>query len=119
MTMTRLANCPSSPNCVSSEASDGRHEISPLTFSGSPAEAFLRLRQVLGSRKDTVIRVDEPDYLRVEFRTLLFVDDGEFVLRKDRIDIRSASRVGYWDLGKNRRRIEEIRQAFSAPERVK
>jgi uncharacterized protein (DUF1499 family) len=32
------------------------------------------------------------------------------------IQVRSASRLGYSDLGKNRRRLEEIRRAFAGTE---
>ena len=113
-----LAPCPGSPNCVSSQAANERHYIAPLVFSGDPNAAFARLKRVLASRSDTIIVDDSPGYLRVELRTMLFVDDGEFLL--DRVNkvihIRSASRLGYSDLGKNRSRIEEIRSQFLAPE---
>ena len=110
-----LAACPASPNCVSSQAHDERHRIAPLAFSGEPDAAFARLRQVLAQRGDTRIIEESPDYLRVELRTLLFVDDGEFLLDRPQgvIQVRSASRLGYSDLGKNRRRIEEIRAKFT------
>jgi uncharacterized protein (DUF1499 family) len=47
------------------------------------------------------------------------VDDGEFLLDRERsvIHLRSASRLGYSDLGKNRSRIEEIRREFSNEEK--
>jgi len=51
----------------------------------------------------------------VEFRTTLgFVDDGLFVLDVANrvIHVRSAARLGYWDMGKNRRRMEEIRLLY-------
>ena len=108
----RLAPCPSSPNCVSSFAADSRHKITPLAFSGAPQAAFDRLKKVLADRSDTKIIEEKPGYLRVAFHTLLFVDDGEFLLGKDHIDVRSASRLGYSDLGKNRKRMESIRKAF-------
>lgn len=109
-----LAPCPSSPNCVSSQAENERHKIAPLAFSGEPDAAFARLKQVVAGRSDTTIVDDVPDYLRVELRTLLFVDDGEFLLDRTQsvIHVRSASRLGYWDLGKNRSRLEEIRRDF-------
>ena len=112
-----LAPCPSSPNCVSSQVSDERHRIAPLTFSGNPDKAFARLKQVVFQRSDTAIVEDLPDYLRVELRTLLFVDDGEFLLDRTNkvIQVRSASRIGYSDFGKNRSRIEDIRSQFLAP----
>ena len=112
----QLAACPRSPNCVSSQASDEEHRITPLRFSGTAEAAFQELKQVLAARKDTKIVEDRGDYLRVELHTTLFVDDAEFLLdRKDHlIHLRSASRIGYSDLGKNRSRIEDIRRAFDA-----
>lgn len=111
----RLTECPDSPNCVSSQALDEGHRIAPLVFSDDPAPAFARLKLMLVHRDDTTIIEERPSYLRVEFRTTLFVDDGEFLLDSQQrlIHIRSASRLGYWDLGKNRRRMEEIRRQFA------
>jgi uncharacterized protein (DUF1499 family) len=113
-----LAPCPSSPNCVSSQAVDERHRIAPLAFSDAPDAAFARLKRVLSGRSDTTVVDDLPDYLRVELRTMLFVDDGEFLLDRTNtiIHVRSASRLGYSDLGKNRSRLEAIRSQFMALE---
>ena len=114
----RLSACPSSPNCVSSQAADERHRIAPLAFNGDPDTAFARLKQILARRNDTAVIEESPGYLRVELRTTLFVDDGEFLLdRAGRvIHVRSASRLGYSDLGKNRSRMEDIRREFSPVE---
>ena len=114
-----LAACPASPNCVSSRAGDEKHRIAPLTFSGDADAVFARLKRVLGRRGDTAIIEELPGYLRVELRTVLFVDDGEFLLDRARnaIHLRSASRLGYSDLGKNRSRIEEIRKEFANEEK--
>jgi uncharacterized protein (DUF1499 family) len=110
----RLTVCPNSPNCVSSQTVDEGHRISPLVFSDEPAPAFARLKEMLGRREDTTIIEERPGYLRVEFRTTLFVDDGEFLLdgQQRLIHVRSASRLGYSDFGKNRSRLEEIRQQW-------
>jgi uncharacterized protein (DUF1499 family) len=111
-----LAPCPSSPNCVSSRADDERHRVAPFCFSDDPPAAFARLRRILADRDDTTLVREEDGYLRVEFRTRLgLVDDGEFHLDPDGrcIHVRSASRLGYSDLGKNRSRMEEIRGRFA------
>lgn len=111
-----LAPCPSSPNCVSSRADDERHRIEPLSFSDDPDAAFSRVRRILSQRTDTTFVEENNRYLRVEFRTPLgFVDDGEFLLNREQqcIHVRSASRLGYSDLGKNRSRLEEIRSRFA------
>lgn len=109
--------CPASPNCVSSLASDS-HRIEPFAIKGKPAAAFTRLQGILSGRDDTTLIAADDRVIRVEFRTFLgFVDDAMFVLDPSRgvIQIRSAARTGYWDLGKNRRRLEEIRSAYEQP----
>lgn len=119
MAETRLAPCPSSPNCISSQAQD-YHYIAPLAITGDPEAAFGKLREILERRPDTTIIEADEKIVRVEFRTTLgFVDDGIFALDAENrvINIRSASRTGYWDFGKNRRRMEEIRKEFHARQR--
>lgn len=111
----QLAPCPSSPNCVSSQDPSGGHSIAPLELSGDPGKEWGRLLSLLEQRSDATVKESGPDYLRVEFRTLLgFVDDAEFLLDRTArvIHVRSASRLGYSDFGKNRRRIEELRAAL-------
>lgn len=112
---TALLPCPASPNCVSSQAED-RHRIVPFAVKGDPGQAFSCLHALLLKRSDTTVVAFDKSMIKVEFRTLLgFVDDGLFQLALDMavIHVRSAARLGYWDLGKNRRRMEEIRQQFA------
>jgi uncharacterized protein (DUF1499 family) len=109
-----LPPCPAKPNCVSSQAAD-EHRIEPFRITGDAALAFGKLRNLLALRRDTTLVSSDDSTIRVEFRTLLgFVDDGLFVLdpAANCIHIRSAARLGYWDLGKNRSRMEEIRREF-------
>jgi uncharacterized protein (DUF1499 family) len=58
------------------------------------------------------------NYLHAECASALFgfVDDLELHLRESNniVAIRSASRVGYSDLGVNRRRVEGLREALRA-----
>ena len=111
----RLSPCPSSPNCVSSQSDDEKHKIDPIRFTSTPAEAMDKLKKVVQGMERTKVIRETQDYLHVEFRTLLgFVDDVEFYLdgSQKAIHLRSASRVGYWDLGVNRRRMESIRAEF-------
>lgn len=111
----RLSPCPSSPNCVSSQSDDEKHKIDPIRFTSTPAEAMDKLKKVVQGMERTKGVRETQDYLHVEFRTLLgFVDDVEFYLDGSQkvIHLRSASRVGYWDLGVNRRRMESIRTEF-------
>lgn len=115
----RLAPCPTKPNCVSSQAaaSDRQHYIEALTYSGASEQARKRLDRAIAAMKRARVVVRQANYWRAEFTSGLwrFVDDVEFLFDDNakRIDIRSASRVGYSDLGVNRRRMEEIRSLFS------
>lgn len=109
----KLASCPNTPNCVSSQSADAAHKIEPLTYTSSPGEAFAKLEQVIKSQPRTKIITSSPNYLYVEFTSAImgFVDDVEFYLDADAklIHVRSASRLGQSDLGVNRKRIETIR----------
>ncbi len=117
---SRLAPCPRTPNCVSTEAPPGSSKrMDPIPYTGSLDEARARLQQVLRGHPRTRIVSDpslEPHYLKAECRSKLFrfVDDVEFVFDEGakRIHFRSASRLGRKDFGVNRKRMEEIRAAF-------
>lgn len=113
----RLAPCPDSPNCVSTQAVDAEHWIDPIPYAISSPEAKERLLRVIRAMLHARVIVNEPSYLYVEFRTFLmqFADDVEFYLDEDErvIHFRSASRLGYSDMGLNRRRMDRIRDAFA------
>jgi uncharacterized protein (DUF1499 family) len=111
-----LAPCPATPNCVSSQATDG-HYIAPLAITGEGQVTFSKLLAILGRRSDSTIIAGDAKTIRVEFKTTLgFIDDAIFVLDSENgvIHVRSAARTGYWDLAKNRRRMEEIRRQLAA-----
>ena len=114
----RLAPCPDSPNCVCTQDADETHRIEPLTYTGSAEQAMARLQAVLAVRPRLRIATQTENYLHVEFTSRLFrfVDDVEFLLDHEAktIHFRAAARAGRSDLGVNRRRMEEIRQAFNA-----
>lgn len=109
----KLAPCPNSPNCVSSQSSDVGHSIAPLTYNSTPEEAIAKLKSVIESLPRTKIITQSNDYLYAEFKSALigFVDDVEFYVdpKANVIQVRSASRLGQSDLGVNRKRIETIR----------
>ncbi|EEF61339.1 DUF1499 domain-containing protein [Pedosphaera parvula] len=111
----KLRPCPDSPNCACSQNADQQHLIEPFQFNGSRSEAWSRLKQALLTQKRVTIITDSSNYLHLEFRSVIlrFVDDVEFLLAENVIHVRSASRVGYSDLGVNRRRLETIRRAFN------
>jgi len=109
----KLAPCPNSPNCVSSQSTDAVHKIAPLTYTSSPEQALADIKSIIQSLPRTKIISETEDYLYAEFKSAMmgFMDDVEFYLdRNDNIiHVRSASRLGQSDLGVNRNRVETIR----------
>lgn len=103
-----LTPCPDSPNCVCSCETRDSHHIAPL-----PGD-MAQLRAVLAQLPRVHIVRDDGDYLHAEFTTRLmrYVDDVEFLYQPEQqqIAVRSASRLGYSDMGANRQRIENLRQ---------
>jgi uncharacterized protein (DUF1499 family) len=114
----RLAECPATPNCVSSQTEREDRRMPPLAFSGDPQAALERLRQTVEAMPRTRVVTATEDYLHVEYTSAFFrfVDDVEFLVDPSRsaIHFRSASRVGRNDFGVNRRRIDAIRREFEA-----
>jgi uncharacterized protein (DUF1499 family) len=113
MNLRTLGPCPSSPNCVSTQAPDKGHAIAPFRYRKSRAEAKEALKEVIRSLPRTKLVEEDESYLHYEFTSLLlrFVDDVEFLFDDETktIHFRSASRTGYGDLGVNRTRMEQVR----------
>ena len=113
-----LPPCPGSPNCVSSQEPTGARHVEPFTYQGTQAEARARLIAVLHAIPRAKIVTADENFLHVEFRSAVFgfVDDVDILFDDGNkvIHVRSASRVGYYDFGVNRRRVEELRKRFMA-----
>ena len=114
----RLGDCPSSPNCTCSEMAPGDAAyIEPWTVphEGDPGAAFEALAALVSGR--AALQVREPLYLHAVFKTrwLRFRDDFEARLDPEAglIHVRSASRLGYSDLGANRARVNKLRAAWA------
>jgi len=111
-----LRACPNTPNCVNSENPHSSSYIKPLTFTDMPPQAWQRIKQIVRSLGGE-IKTENSHYLHATFSTRIFrfVDDLELRMDdgKPQIHVRSASRVGRSDLGKNRSRVEEIRSRFN------
>jgi uncharacterized protein (DUF1499 family) len=110
---SRLAPCPSSPNCVSSDDADPAHSIASFQLAAPPAEAWRAVHSVVAGLPRTKIITGTDDYLHAECSSAVFgfVDDLELHLRpaQNLIALRSAARLGRSDLGVNRKRVENLR----------
>lgn len=113
----KLSACPESPNCVSTTALDAEHAIAPIVYTGTIDEVREQILAVVNRMERTTVITVEESYIHVEYRTKImrYVDDVEFLIddAAKLIHFRSASRVGYSDLGVNRARMEEFRRLFN------
>lgn len=108
-----LKACPGTPNCVNSEQGD----IEPIAFGEQSAEKAWELIQQAIEGEGGIMQSVSEGYLWAIFKTpmLRFTDDVEARIDRDGklIHLRSASRVGYSDLGTNRRRLEAVKKRFA------
>ena len=116
---TELRPCPDKPNCVQTyDPLDTSHFQLPLKFKENDAQTKLAITTAINETGGTIISeaAAEPSgyYLHAEYESswLKFVDDFEVVIKDNLIHIRSASRLGYSDLGVNAERFDEIKAAY-------
>lgn len=109
----KLHTCPNSPNCVQSEESRHSSYAKPLHYTVTHVSAWHSAEKTIQEMGGNII-TNEDGYLHAIFASPLFrfIDDME--LRQDKanrtIHFRSSSRVGYSDLGANKKRIDKFRQ---------
>lgn len=113
----QLADCPSSPNCVSTQASEESHRTKPFLLALPADEAWARVPEAIEAMEGGRIAEQTDVYLHAEFTSPLmnYVDDLELLLlpERSRIAVRSASRTGWWDMGANRERVWQLRRQLS------
>jgi uncharacterized protein (DUF1499 family) len=112
-----LAICGNKPNCVCSLDNRPNYMILPLDWAGSEAMGIEKIESLVNSFPRTKVISKSGNYLHAEFRTSIFgfIDDVEFLVdvNAKKIHIRSASRLGYSDLGANLSRVEKLRTLFA------
>lgn len=109
----KLAACPETPNCVSSQATDPNQKIEPMPFNGPSNETISKIKETVALNWPRATLISETNrYLHYEFKSLIFrfIDDVEFFIddKSSVVQFRSASRVGHSDLGINRKRMNQI-----------
>ncbi len=115
-----LAACDGPPRCIVSRDDAGKRRVEPLRLDASPSLARLQLMLWLTGQEGVEIVTAGDDYIHAVFITprLRYRDDVEFLLRAEddgsRIDIRSESRIGWYDWNTNRKRVEHMRRELAA-----
>jgi len=114
----KFSLCPDQPNCVSSQAEEtSEHYIAPISYQGEVETVQTTMLTILSSLPSAQIETNQSDYIHIKTNSpfIGYVDDTEFYFDETAqvIHVRAAARLGYSDLGKNRARVEEIRQKFN------
>ena len=86
----RLPPCPSSPNCVSTDATEPAQQMAPLPYRVDRATSCKVILSIVRAMPRTAIVTEADHYLHAEFRS------------------------GYSDMGVNRQRMTAIGEAYRA-----
>jgi uncharacterized protein (DUF1499 family) len=114
-----LPKCPNKRNCFCSEyKNDVDHYIDPIIIpQNSTVDTFSLLKDVIRQMGGN-IQVESRNYLAATFTSAIFkfVDDLQVRIdsTQEVIHIRSASRVGFSDLGVNKKRLELLKKLFTS-----
>lgn len=112
-----LRACGDRPNCVCSCDTRPDFQVEALPYAGDRGATQARLEALLRTWPRTRIERRDADFWHVTQQSALFrfIDDLElhFDDASGRVQLRSASRVGYSDLGVNRKRVEALRSALA------
>lgn len=113
----RLGDCPAAPCCVSTVAWRSSRRVAPIGYPVSRAEVHAILVDVLRAWPRTEIVTAQDDYIHAvqKSRCFRFVDDLECHLPAEErlVHMRSAARIGWYDFGVNRGRVERLRRAVN------
>jgi len=119
MPVKKLEPCPGKKNCVCSQDSRKEYYIEPFAFTKNSGAESIEMMITLCRQNFNRCKVvkHEPQSAHLTFSSALmqFTDDMHFLADESTklIHIRSASRIGYSDLGVNRKRVEKLRQLYN------
>ena len=115
----KLRKCDYELNCFSTSGDESHQLQMWKPENGSNSRTMDELLETILSYPPGQAKVDrggykiitaDKDYLYVQFESLKmgFIDDVEFALKDDKVQVRSSSRLGFLDLGVNAKRLNWI-----------
>jgi len=117
---SELRACPDKPNCVQTyNPADKSHFQLPLIFNTDNEQTKTAISNAITETGGKIIS-EKPlspsgYYLHAEYESdwLKFVDDIEVVIKDGLIHLRSASRLGFSDMGVNAKRFDAIKANYA------
>lgn len=120
----RLGPCPGKPNCICTEyPDDPTHYTAALRYDKKTPETIVQsIRAAVKETGGQLLNANninkDSTYISAVYISSLFKFVDDFEVRIDpqnrRIHIRSASRVGHSDMGKNLNRIDAFKKKLSS-----
>jgi uncharacterized protein (DUF1499 family) len=112
----KLAEISKKPNNVSSQTNEKEKYVEPLNFIDDLAKSKVKIINILNEYPGAKIIKNENNYIYAVFTTgtMKYKDDVEFYFDENSnvIHYRSSSRIGYSDMGLNRKRYNIIAQKY-------
>ena len=119
MRQGRLAPLPASPNAVSSQTDSSDRRVAPLPFSGDLQQTRTALLRAIGrypgAEGKSSPNTADIHPLRFQHRTIWasrMMWNSTSMPERELIHFRSASRVGYSDMGLNRKRYHTLASLY-------
>lgn len=111
--------CGNKPNCIST--TEQRESFKIQAMDVTDGTNLSDIVSTLQSEHGPEIIENQENYAHVVYRTLLFKfpDDIELTIKDQKILMRSQSRAGESDIGKNRKRYEEIKTLLKSKGLIK
>lgn len=110
---SELKPCPNRPNCVSSQG-DNSHFVEPFKLLPKVTVDMNKLLSILSQLEERISVSHTGNHIHAEISSRIFgfVDDLDLIVDEENqvIHIRSASRLGYYDFGVNRKRVANLRE---------
>ena len=109
-----LQDCPDRPSCVNSLSNVDEHAIAAFSVSANMIDPIGVMADLIRSLPRTEILEQNDAYLHAKFTSAVFGfnDDLEILRDGSQLQVRSVSRVGFSDMGVNRKRVEDIRKLW-------
>jgi len=113
----QLAPCPPSDNCVTSDRRDAAHYLPAWKTNQTTEQVKLKLMTILQQQPNIQVISHSEVYIHGQYRSdwFGFIDDLEFLIEENAVQIRSASQLGYSDFGANKKHLLIIKKAFEQP----
>lgn len=112
----QLGDCTKKPNCQGSQSSRKSQTVDALTITLNASNAMPALVTAINELGGKIAQKQD-NYVHATFKSPLmgYTDDVEMLVdvASNEVQIRSASRLGYSDLGANKKRIAKIRRQLA------